>query len=231
MTVATVPFPTIAARVQRLWRPDRAPHHVIFAKTRAGKTHLITRGLLPMCEQERVLILDVKGDDKVWHGYGRRVDKLPADFSRDGNGQPRSKWYRLVVDPQDSTAKGYVKRVLEQIEAEGHCILVIDESRTLCDNRYLGLMAEVEALLMRAGSRNVSVIIAAQSVGYAPVSLKDQGSFYWIGHSGDIDRQKRLLAVIGQPASFLPALQDLAPRQWLYSDHESGRATTATFTL
>lgn len=63
LRVPRLELPTVAARVNALWDPQTAPHHMVFGKIRSGKAHLIARGLLPLCTSDRVLIIDAKGDD------------------------------------------------------------------------------------------------------------------------------------------------------------------------
>jgi len=221
--IPRLPWEVVEARMDRYWRPDTAPHVAVFAATRAGKTHLITHHLLPLCAGDRVLIIDVKGDDGAWDGYGKPVSGLTPAFGRDAEGGgPIGMWFRLIVNLKDiAAARRTVKRALEQVEAEGHCIVIIDESRTVCDPKYLNCMSEVESILMRGGSRNLSLVIAAQSIGYAPVSVKDQASFILVGHTIDAERQKRLLDVLGMPRSALPALQGIQQRSWLYVDRQT----------
>lgn len=228
LIVPKVPWGNVAGRVHRTWNPDRAPHHVIFAMTRAGKTHLITRGLLPLCRYSRVLIIDVKGEsDRAWHGYGIPVSTLPAEFSTGGGptggeGGPLGMWYRLIADETDRTSKGRVREALEQVQDEGHCVVVIDEARALTDSEGTGMGARaiVEALMIRGGSRNVSLIIASQSTVWATSSLKDQGSFMWVGATRDTAGQGRIAEILGQPKSFVPVLQNIRKRQFLYTDNE-----------
>lgn len=236
MTAPIVPkvsWDNVSGRIHRIWNPDTGPHHVIFAMTRAGKTHLITRGLLPLCEDSRVLIIDVKGEsDRAWNGYGIPCHTLPPEFSTgwgdpENGGGPLGMWYRLVADETDKTAKGRVRDALEQIQDEGHCVVIIDEARALTDNDTMGLRSVVEALMMRGGSRNISLIIASQSAAWAISSIKDQGAFLWVGATRDTAGQGRIAEILGQPKSFVPTLQSIQKRHFLYSDSEGERQMLA----
>lgn len=236
-TVPDVPWERVAGRVHRTWDPDTAPHHIIWAITRAGKTHLITRGILPLCAYSRVLIIDVKGGtDAAWNGYGHPVRTLPREFSMGGGepggpGGPLGMWYRLEADETDPTAKGRVRDALEQVQDEGHCVVIADETRALTDAEGTGFGAKaiVEALLIRGGSRNVSLVLASQSTAYASSSVKDQGAFLWVGATRDTAGQERIAKTLGQPASFAATLRTIRKRQFLYSDNE-GAAPMLAFT-
>lgn len=227
LTIPEVPWEKVAGRIHRIWNPDTGPHHVIFAMTRAGKTHLITRGLLPLCHYSRVLIIDVKGEtDRAWDGYGIPCNELPEEFSigggepGDGGGGPLGMWYRLTADETDRTSKDRVRAALEQVQDEGHCVVIIDEARALTDPEGMGMRALIEALMLRGGSRNISVIIASQSALWAISSIKDQGAFLWVGATRDTAGQGRIAEILGQPKSFAATLKTIRKRHFLYSDSE-----------
>jgi hypothetical protein len=223
-----VAFDLVAGRVNKLWDPMTAAHHVIFAQTRAGKSHLITRGLLDLRPYDRTLILDVKGDDPVWDGYGRLVNELPAGFSGDGDG-PAGMRYRLLVDLSDRKAsQAKVRAVLEQISSEGRCIVVIDECRAITDRidqGGLGLAGPVESLLMRGPSRGAVLVIAAQDPSYVPPTMKTQGAFRWGGHIPNRAVQKRVAEMFGYYTREA-AMFDVPPRRFIYSDSQGGLALT-----
>jgi hypothetical protein len=229
--IPTVPWEKVAGRIHRKWDPDTAPHHIIFAMTRAGKTHLITRGILPLCAYSRVLIIDVKGGtDPAWDGYGIPVTALPPEFSAGGGkaggpGGPLGMWYRLVADETDPTSKARVRAALEQVQDEGHCVVIADETRALTESTgtNMGVGALVEALLIRGGSRSVSLVLASQSTAYAASSVKDQGAFLWVGATRDTAGQERIAQILGQPKSFAATLRSIPKRQFLYSDAEDAQ--------
>lgn len=223
-----VPFSLVASRVNRLWDPMNAAHHVIFAQTRAGKSHLITRGLLDLRPYDRTLILDVKGDDPVWDGYGKLVTEVSAGFGGDGDG-PAGMRYRLFVDLTDRKAsQRKVRGVLEQINAEGRCIVVIDECRAITDRidqGGLGLAGPVESLLMRGPSRGATLIIAAQDTAYVPPTMRTQGAFRWAGHIPNRAVQKRVAEMFGY-STREASMFSVAPRRFLFSDSQGGLALT-----
>lgn len=231
MDIPQVPWEKVAGRVHRKWDPNTAPHHMIFAQTRAGKTHLITHGLLPLCRYSRVLIIDVKGDtDPAWVDYGIPVRTLPPEFSTGGGqpggpGGPLGMWYRLIADETDKTAKGRVHDALAQIQDEGHCVVIVDEARALTDDKGTGMAVKpiIEALLIRGGSRNVSMILASQSAAYAASSIKDQGAFVWVGATRDTAGQERIALILGQPKAFASTLRGIRKRQFLYTDNEGDK--------
>ncbi len=209
--VSAVPFGEVAKRVDRLWCPSQGPaHHAIFGMTGAGKTYLITRGLMAMMSRQRVLVIDVKGDDRTWDGYGTPVTHLDPGFM----GQCRLDVQAAARSGTDP--KALVKRALDIAADEGHMTLIIDELHTVAQT--FGLGGQIESLLRSARSRECSLVLATQTIGYASVTLKDQCQFVWVGHSGDARRQRDVADVIGQPKSFLPVLQGIRGREWLYTD-------------
>lgn len=226
----TVPYPLVAGRVHQLWDPTDASHHVIIGQTRCGKSRLITRGILELRPDDRTLILDVKGDDPVWEGFGKPVTSLPAGFGGDGQG-PSGMRYRLVIDMTNrEAAQDTVRNVLEQIMAEGRCIVVIDECRAITDhlkNGGLGLAGPVESLLMRGGGRGASLIIAAQDTAYVPPTMRTQGAFRWAGHVPNRTVQKKVAEMMGFTARDAAVLLRVKPRQFLYSDSFGGLAVTS----
>src|SRR5438067_702965 len=66
-----VPWEDVHSRVGDFWIPGDAPHHSIVAQTRGGKSYLIGNGILKHKEHERILIIDVKGDDPTYAEIGR----------------------------------------------------------------------------------------------------------------------------------------------------------------
>ena len=195
---------------------------MVFGKIRSGKTHLITRGLLSLCESDRVLIIDAKGDDPEWEGYGRPVREIPADLA---SGGARDFWYRLVADRDPKTARAQIARALGTVAAEGHFIVVVDEVRALTDNRppALGLRAELDQISVLGGSRNISLIAGTQETQWMPSTIANQPSFQWIGQVTNSEQRKKVAAMCGQsPQSMEPVLSAVGKRQFLYVDHEDG---------
>jgi len=134
-------------------------------------------------------------------------------------------WYRLVADETDPASKGRVRAALEQIQDEGHCVVIADETRALTDGdgTNMGAKALVEALLIRGGSRNISLVLASQSSSYATSSVKDQGAFVWVGATRDTAGQERIAQILGQPKSFAATLRSIPKRTFLYSDAEDAQ--------
>src|ERR1022692_1965296 len=98
LLIPEIDIARVQTRCDKYWDYLSAAHHVIIAENGAGKTYLITRVILPLCALDRVLIIDVKGDDSVWAGYGKPIGRMVPGLSGTGGG-PAGNWYRLVVDP------------------------------------------------------------------------------------------------------------------------------------
>src|SRR5690349_15576383 len=106
--VPRVPLAPVLARVNAIWRPDGAPHHLIYGMSGSGKTTLI-KHLLGLCAYERALIIDPKPTtDPVWNGagadpwqWGRPIETVGPMFGHDGErgGGPNGMWYRITGSP------------------------------------------------------------------------------------------------------------------------------------
>lgn len=229
LVIAEVDIGRIQARCNRLWDSVSAAHHVIIAENGAGKTYLITRVILPLCALDRVLIIDVKGDDSVWSGYGEPIERMSRGLFGTGNG-PGGNWYRLVVDVlgDKAGAKRLVAEALDIVLDEGHWVLVVDETRAITDREELGQGQRLENILLRGRSRAAQVIMAAQATEYMIPSTRNQWAFAWVGSIKDDEVIKRTLKILGLPQSHLPELRANPKRRWLYKDGELGGALAWT---
>lgn len=218
LDVPTVPFVTVAARVDRLWDPFALnPHHAVFGTTGSGKSHLIRHGILALRPYARTLIIDVKANrDQTWQGYGQPVTELPPAFAGEGDG-PAGMRYRLIVDRTD--AKRQVRRALEQIREEGHCIVVIDESRSVTEREQIGLGSLVENLVLEGRGLGITVIVGAQSSAWAVTALKDQPAALWVGRQRNSKQARSLAEIAGYGRELDPVIRSgIPPRHWLYAD-------------
>lgn len=218
--IQRVPLAKVQGRLSAVWRPRLAPHHVIIGENGSGKTGLITRGIMPLCAYDRVLIIDVKGDDPMWQGYGAPIERVTPGFCNSGEGPGRN-WYRLVVDMADrAAAKRAVAEALDLALDEGHLILIVDETRAITDREELNLGAKLEAALLRGRSRGLSAVLAAQATEYMVPSLRNQWAMSWLGSLKDDEVIKRTLKIVGLPMAYLPLVRDIQRRDWLYRDKE-----------
>ena len=81
--IPQVPLSRVLRRVDAIWGPDGAPHHLVYGQTGSGKTTLI-KALLGLCPYSRVLIMDPKpnADPHVGEpvmGPGKHVQGLSLD--------------------------------------------------------------------------------------------------------------------------------------------------------
>jgi hypothetical protein len=217
--VPLIDFQPVAGRVQRNWHPLEAnPHQAAFAQTRGGKSHLFRWGILPLAAYDRMVVIDVKpGGDLTWNGWGQDVTELRPGFGRSATGWPR---YRVRVLPGDD-GKTQVRRILEQLGAEGETILVIDDARRVTDSHApgLGLGNAVDHLLLEGAGIGLTVILGANSTAWATSSLKDQCGVIWLGHTRSKDQRDALADIAGLPKSNRATLDTIAPRSWLYTDY------------
>ncbi len=224
--IAHVPWDEIHGRVGNFWIPGDAPHHSIVAQTRGGKSFLIGQGILRHKEYDRVLIVDVKGDDPTYAEIGKPVDKIPKLGIRTfkdwlSEAKPREHWYRLVVREDWNDARQQVGKALAQCYKEHDWTIVLDETRALTDARPPGLNLSplVEQLWLRGGSKGINVVAATQGPRWVPRSFYEQAQFHWIGRIEDEDSQKRLREIGGMERYHLPVIKGLQRHHFIYTDN------------
>jgi hypothetical protein len=211
----------VAADIRRMWKPLDSPHHSIIGLGGSGKTYLTTRGILPLRENKRVLIVDVKGDDPTLKGIGKPVRRLPRGRpwwkNAVGRKDPKDEWYRLIVENNWDHARAQVRHALQQVYSQGSWTVVLDETRHLTDPRppTLNLRPEVEQIWLRGRSREIELVAMTQGPRWVPGSFYDQPSFVWIGRVNDEVAQKRLREIGGLKRAHLPAIQGLHKREFL----------------
>lgn len=218
----------VSDRLGDLWVPKIAPHISIISQNGGGKSYLIANGLLSQIQDEKVCIIDCKGDDDTWKKIGKPVRKIPrASYRRFSSGmgkdEPREHWYRLVVSHDPREGREQVRRALSEMYKEGDWTIVLDETRNLTDPREpnLNLQPQIEALWLRGRSRGISVIAATQGPRWVPRSFFDQAQFHFIGVVEDADSQKRLLEIGGMERYHFPTIKSLPLYHFVYTDRQS----------
>lgn len=215
-----VDWSSVKSVVNKLWDPENIPHHSIIGLTRSGKSYLAANGILSLCENDRVLIVDTKGDDPSTQ-IGQPVKRIPKHTwysamgrKRDG---PREKWYRLVVPENRKVGAEMVEEALSNCYDEGEWVVYIDECWEVTGkgSEGLGLEDIMSKLWRKGGYRHVSVVAGTQTPVQVPRLFYDQAGFAWIGHIRDEDRQKRLIEIGGLAKRDLSVLSTLKRRQWL----------------
>ncbi|MGH9567337.1 MAG: hypothetical protein ACRD4I_15255 [Candidatus Angelobacter sp.] len=211
-------------RVDKLWKPEYAPHHSIFGQNGAGKSYLIVNGLLPLCTRDNVCIFDSKGDDPVLKSSGARpVRQFPSKYRRMAdNDKPKDGWLRLVIHDEVARAQDQVGRALEEIYKEGNWIVVLDETRAISDPRSpgLGLQPLLDRLWLRGRSRHISVIAATQAPRWVPTSFYDQCQFAWSSRIRDQRAHQRIMEIGSMTRAYIPHIARIRKRRWLYMDDE-----------
>lgn len=215
----------VISRVDKLWKPQFAPHHSIMGQNGSGKTHLIVHGLLPLCTDDRVLVIDNKGDDPTLNACGaKRVRALPSNFRRSATdeGKPKGAWFQLIVHDELERARDQVGTAIRQVYKEGNWIVVLDETRALSDPRSpgLGLQPELDRLWLRGRSRNISVIASTQAPRWVPSSFYDQCQFVWCSRIRDGRAHERIQEIGSMTRAHIPHIARIRKRRWLYMDDE-----------
>lgn len=225
VNIPTRSWASVIRRVDVLWKPDLAPHHSILGQNGSGKTHLIVHGLLPLCVDDKVCIIDNKGDDPVLRSSGAKsVRVLPRELKRAtfDDGQPKSAWYRLAVSDDYNQAQDQVGNALRQMYKEGNWVVVLDETRAISDPRSpgLGLQPELDRLWLRGRSRNISVIASTQAPRWVPSSFYDQCQFVWCSRIRDERAHQRVMEIGSMTRAHIPHIARIRKRRWIYMDDE-----------
>lgn len=215
----------VTRRVDQFWQVEFAPHHSIMGQNGAGKSYLIVNGLLPLCVDDKVLIIDNKGDDPVLNSSGakpvkvipRRLRRVTFDDSK-----PKSAWFRLVVSDNVAQAQDQVGSALQTVYNEGEWIVVIDETRAVSDPRSpgLGLQPELDRLWLRGRSRRIGVIASTQAPRWVPSSFYDQCQFVWCSRIRDDRAHQRIQEIGSMTKAHIPHIASIRKRRWLYMDDE-----------
>lgn len=225
LVIPQVSWDDVRRRVNRLWRTRESPHHSIVGLTGSGKTYLVRHGLLDMAKWDRVLIVDVKGDDRTLQGLGKPVRHLPgvlyAAKKAIEEEKPRQNWFRLVTYEAYADAHDQVGEAFDRVYAEGDWIVVIDELRAIVDPRPPGINLRPmwERFMLRGRSRGVGMVNLTQEPRWVPGSFYTQPSFLWLSRVEDEASQKRV-AEIGGSRALLPHLSRVKKRRWIYGDNE-----------
>jgi len=225
MSIPWVHWDMVRGRLNRLWVARNAPHVSVMGQTRSGKSYLVCHGILDLCRWDRVLIIDVKGDDPTLAGTGKPVRHIPTvmrsirQMMRDE--RPRQNWYRLVTYEDFEDAHCQVGEALERVFSEGDWVVVIDELRAIVDPRPPGinLKPQWERFMLRGGSKGIAMVNLTQEPRWVPGSFYTQPSFVWLSRVEDEASQKRI-AEIGSSRALLPHLSRIPKKEWLYMDNE-----------
>lgn len=215
LAVPGVPFGRVQGRIARLCDPfERNAQIAVYGITGSGKTHMMRYGILPLRENDRTVVIDMKDDrGSIWSGFGRAVDELPPAFFKSGDGSCR---WRVIVDR--SRAKAQLGRVLDQIRDEGHCVVVIDDTRPITEREQAGLSSKVEDLITVGRELGISMVMGAQSTAYAVPSLKDQPAALFIGQCSGTNQAMKLAKLAGYGRDLALTIGTIEARQWLYRD-------------
>lgn len=222
--IATRSWNNVIKRVDNLWQLDLAPHHSIMGQNGSGKSYLIVNGLLPLCKDDNVCIIDNKGDDPVLSASGARpVRTLPNKMRRAlTDDKPKDGWFRLCVYDHVPRAQEQVARALDQIYKEGNWIVVLDETRAISDPRSpgLGLQPLLDRMWLRGRSRNIAVIASTQAPRWVPSSFYDQCQFVWCSRIRDERAHQRVMEIGSMTRQHIPFISRIRKRRWLYMDDE-----------
>lgn len=225
LDIPEVPWATIQSRLASKWVIVDAPHHSIMGQTRSGKSYLTRHGILKVCEWDRVLFIDGKGDDPTISGLGRVVSRFPSKLSRSRqqlfrDDERQGNWFRLVTSMDWNVARDQVGEALTRVMQEGNWVVVIDELRYITDTRApgLNLAPQWEAIVLRGGSKGVGLVNLTQEPRWVRGSFYTQGSFYWFSRVEDEAAQKRI-SEIGSSRALLEKLASIPRRSWIYMDN------------
>lgn len=223
---ARVPWGTFIEDLSDRWEPGN--HASIIAPTgRGGKTWLITRGLLPLWQDYRVLFIDIKEKDKTIFPPGEKpffkhnVNRFPGRLRVEAASWP--KWFHLHVK---SGLAGQTLRQQQMIVYEAMAsafkqrdwLIVGDELAFLANDLHL-----LPALrdLWKRGRSNVTFLAATQSPRWVPAEAFDQPRFLFLGRLG-AEGNKRLGEIGGTVhyKKVQAALGQVQRHEFLFLDRE-----------
>lgn len=225
----SAPLARVLRRVDGIWHPGGAAHHIVYGMTGSGKSTLI-KALLRLCSYERVLILDPKPHpDTIWdgppddpHAWGKPVTSVPAMFGsgREGGG-PAGLWFRLSGTPDRGETGRRFADALDIIAAEGHCVLVLDDVREI--TRQLRLAEAVDSVMNLGRSANVLAILSATETGY--VAGRAQAAMTWVGQTSGLDAAKAGAGLLGHSGrAWYELTGSIPPHEWVYTDSQPASA-------
>lgn len=231
LDIPTIDFRRVQTRIDNTWDPnERNPHFIVISKTGTGKSFLIRHGILPLRPLARTVVIDVKGiHNQTWRGYGTTVTELSPAFFGEGTGLARAA-YRLIVEPDKNDAKAQIGKALRLILNEGHCIVVIDESKRIVDPGQLGLKSAIEELIQVGREAGISVIVGAQNTKLGSAALIDQPGYVLIGQLPH--KARELAEIIGGDKELISIIRKIKNRQFLYYDAwDDGMICLTTMTV
>jgi hypothetical protein len=233
-TLPSVPLARVLRRVDSIWSPDQAPHHLVYGASGSGKTTLVKQ-LLGLCGAERLLVVDPKPNaaDPAWNGtaddpwqWGRPVERIGPMFGYQGDqgGGPLGLWYRITGSPDRADTARRFADALAIVTAEGHAVLVLDDVRETC--KQLKLAGQVDSVMNLGRSSSLCAILSTTETSW--VAGRSQGGMVWVGATNGLDAAKegaKLLGWRGREAQDTVAA--IEPHAWIFSDTQRGAAGPA----
>jgi hypothetical protein len=220
------PLPQVLARVDAIWSPQAAPHHIVYGRSGVGKTTLI-RQLLGQCGWDRVLVIDPKPNaDAVWpagDGEPVPVTAIGPKFGYEGErgGGPLGRWFRLTGSPDRADTGRRIAAALQIVAVEGLTVLVLDDVREIC--RQLKQGALVDSIMSLGRSAGVCAILSATEAAY--VQGRSQAAFTWVGATTGLPAARDGAALLGHSGrDWNETTQAVQPYHWIYSDSAPGSA-------
>lgn len=228
LTIPRLHWYVIRDRINEYWAARDAPHMSVMAQTRAGKSYLVTRGLMPLVQNDRVLFIDVKGNDPTTRNFGRPVSEIPSSTRRSlrhliRGPEPGEHHYRLVTwhGPENTgRARDQVRTALDRVLSEGDWVVVFDELRAITDPQAPGLHLKpyYEEIILRGGSRGIASVSLSQEPRWCPGAFYTQSNFYFFSRLEDGATHKRL-AEVGSAKELIPHIQQIPRKHFLYMDN------------
>lgn len=225
LAIPDMGWEAIRSRLAKYWVAREAPHISIMGQTRSGKSYLTRHGIMPLCKWDRVLFVDVKGDDRTLQGLGKPVRSIPSKILQSAkrlvrDDEPGGNWFRLVTYDDWDRAREQLNEAYSRIYSEGDWVIVHDELRAITDARPPGLRlaSHWERFILRGGSKGIATVNLSQEPRWCPGSFYSQGSFYFFSRIEDERAQKRL-SEVGSSKQLESYVKSIPRRWWLYMDN------------
>jgi len=198
---------------------------VIAPTGRGGKSYLITRGLLPLWRDWKVLFIDIKDFDGTLKGFGHRVQAFPSKPQIAWASEP--KWFRLhirsglagvpLLSQRMTVYRALARAYRWKLNAkEPGWVIVADEAKFLAKD--LNLINPMRDLWGR-GRTSITFIAATQSPRHVPGEMYDMPTYLYLGRL-NAEGNKRL-GEIGGTVDYhavRAALRGVRPHEFLFID-------------